>query len=227
MSTAALTTTAGTPADQVIGPVPAPVALALVGVTRRFADRLALGPVSLNLDAGATCLVEGANGSGKTTLLRLAAGLLTATSGTRACAGPALYLQPGSCLRRVETARHGLSWAARVTSRTGESRTAIVIEAIDRLGLRALADQPVGSLSAGQQARVTLGLALVTRPVLCCLDEPTVHLDPVGVAAVRSVARDLATGGTALLIATHDVATLADIVDARCRLVDGRLETLE
>ena len=200
------------------GPFGIDARLVLEGVSRSFGRTLALAPVSLRLGPGAICLVTGPNGSGKSTLLRIAAGVTKSSSGKRWAAGSALYLRPGDGARHAQTPRQAVDFVARSRGRDG------VEEALDAVGLRRLADTPVGRLSSGERARVTLAIALVWSPSVACLDEPTAHLDPAGASAATDVTARLAAEGTAVLVATHDEGFLADLADARIRLSRGRLE---
>jgi ABC-type multidrug transport system ATPase subunit len=196
----------------------APV-LALDGVSRSYGPTLGLAPVTLRIEAGAVCRVVGANGSGKTTLLRLAAGVLTPTTGTRSAEGLALYLRPGDGVRDAQTVRQAVGFAARAT---GDGRKAV--PALDATGLLPIADRIASRLSAGQRARVSLAIALACSPSVVCLDEPTVHLDDEGRAAVTHAVRRLTAVGTAVLLATHDHGLLSQIVDRCVRLRDGTVE---
>lgn len=204
------------------GPIPASGApvLGLRGVCRSYAGRRALGPVDLTLDAGAVCVVEGENGSGKTTLLRVAAGSLVPTVGSRRCAGPGLYLSPGSAGRDVQTVEQALGWVARMTPGRGAS----VSRACDVTGLQGLRAARLGALSAGQRVRVSAAVAVVAGPALACLDEPTAHLDPAGVAAVGRAVEMLAATGSAVLVATHHPTALGEVADGGVRLHAGRPE---
>lgn len=194
---------------------PAPV-LELAGAARRFGSRTALHPVSLRLGAGTVCLVHGANGSGKTTLLRVIAGLLVPTCGTRHVRGDAVYLRPGGGAR----ARQRVREAVRVAARLAGDGTRVE-RALDRSGLGGLADQRVGTLSAGQRARLVAALALVVRPAVACLDEPVAHLDEAGAEVVRGVVRELAADGCAVVVASPERLRFDAGPDARLVVADG------
>ena len=192
--------------------------LRLVEVSRRFDSVLAVAPLTLTLEPGAVCLVEGANGSGKTTLLRLAVGLLEPSTGQRvAPVGPALYLRAGDGARGAQTVAQAVAFAARLG--TGDLDEALCLAQLD-----ALSGARVERLSSGQRARVSLAVAVAARPRLACLDEPTAHLDEGGVACAARVVERLAADGTAILVATHDPQTLAEVADARLRFHNGLLE---
>jgi ABC-2 type transport system ATP-binding protein len=95
-----------------------------------------------------------------------------------------------------------------------------VAEAIESVDLAASADRPVGSLSGGQRARVSLATALLSRPRLLVLDEPTVGLDPVLRGELWAGFHDLANGGTTLLVSSH-VMDEADRCDDIVLMRDG------
>ncbi len=97
-----------------------------------------------------------------------------------------------------------------------------VAEAIVSVDLAASADRPVGSLSGGQRARVSLATALLSRPRLLVLDEPTVGLDPVLRGELWAGFRDLADAGTTLLVSSH-VMDEADRCDDIVLMRDGAI----
>lgn len=193
----------------------APV-LRLDRVSRSYGPQVALSPVSMTVDAGAVAVVVGANGAGKTTLLRIAAGLLRPTGGTRSCGGPAVYLRPGSGTRAAQKVSDAVAFAAAATGSDAD-----VAGALDLAGLTALAHRSVGTLSAGQRARLCLALAASTAPALVCLDEPTASLDDDGRRRTRSALSAIADAGTAVLVATHDPVLLRHDWDARVHLAGG------
>ena len=189
-----------------------PVVLALEQVTRRFGPTTVLGPLTLRMAAGAVCLVTGRNGSGKTTLLRLAAGLLAPSTGARSVAGRALYLRPGSAVRRRQTAHDAVAFAAALAGRSDPA--GLADDALAACGLPpGLTGRGVTRLSAGQRARVSLAVARAAGPPLVCLDEPAEHLDDDGRTVVGETVLALSAGGTAVLLATSraDGAAPADV----------------
>lgn len=192
-------------------------AVRLRGVSRHFGGRRALGPVDLELEPGAVCLVEGANGAGKTTLLRVAAGLLPPTSGAIEASAPALYVAAGGGARPEQTVAQALTWVASVRPGAGMP----VQAALELAGLGARADVRVGALSSGQRSRLSLALALVAGPALACLDEPTAHLDGAGVGHAAAAVEALTGAGCAVLVAAPQPGDLLALADARVCLDDG------
>ena len=195
------------------------LAVALTDVTRAFADRRVLGPVTLRLDAGVLAVVRGVNGAGKTTLLRIAAGLLAPTSGTRSCSGRAVYLRPGAGGRHPLRVGQVLAQTAALT----DADAGTVTHAVAAAGLEQLTGRRVAELSAGEHARLSVVLAVASSPALACLDEPTAHLDARGVDQVRTVVRQLLAAGTTVLMVSHSPEQFADLADAALHLADGLL----
>ena len=191
--------------------------LLLERVCRWYGSVLAVGPLTLRLGAGAVAVVHGRNGSGKTTLLRLAAGLVRPSAGRRVAEGSALYLRSGDGVRDAESARQALRFVAA----KGDIDHDAVVEAMELTGV---ADMPAAALSAGQRSRVTLAVATLCRTDVVCLDEPTAHLDEEGQALAAHVVQDLASRGSAVLVATHDPSFLSAVADAYVRLPAQAIE---
>ncbi len=204
-------------------PVLEPV-LELRAAGRRYDQAWAVLPVSLSLGAGTATLVSGRNGSGKSTLLRMAAGLLRPTTGTRHAPGRSLYLLSGHGARSAATAMMNLAMAIRLSGGSAAWASGHARQSLDEVGLASVADQPAGTLSSGQRARLSLAVALACPVPLVCLDEPTAHLDDEGSTVVVQALERLRGRGTALLVASHDPASTTWPVDARLHLVEGRIE---
>ncbi|MFT3829702.1 MAG: ABC transporter ATP-binding protein [Opitutaceae bacterium] len=201
-------------------------ALALRGATvpGRLAD------VTLDLPAGALVGLVGPNGAGKSTLLQVAAGLLPATGAVRwggreLDAVPAL--ERGRCAAWVpQEARFEFGFSVRSVVAQGRFAHGDdehgVDAALARFDLALLAQRPVNRLSGGERQRVLLARALVTAAPLQLWDEPLAPLDPRHVLEVLALARELARGGSTVLLSLHDlrVASLLDLVVV---LHDGRL----
>jgi energy-coupling factor transport system ATP-binding protein len=175
-------------------------------VVRRAWYEIERGPailraVDLALAAGETVALMGRNGAGKSTLLRLIAGLIEPTRGKVTRAGRvALLLQnPGDYF---------------LHDRVGD----------DVPGAGALADRHPRDVSGGERQRLALELVLSTGepPVAVCLDEPTRGMDRAHGARLAARLRDLAAGGAAVLVATHDAEFAAAWADRTILLGDGR-----
>lgn len=154
--------------------------------------------ISFGLAEGQALVLRGPNGSGKTTLLRTIAGLQPPFAGTISGAEDRIaYAAHADGLKATLSVEENLRFWASVF-RAGD-----VDLALDSFDLRALADRPAGSLSAGQKRRLGLARLLVTGRPLWVLDEPTVSLDAASVALFAEAVRRHLRGGGSALLATH------------------------
>jgi ABC-type transport system involved in cytochrome c biogenesis ATPase subunit len=192
--------------------------LILEGAVCAVGVRFQLGPVDLVLGEGSVCVVEGTNGAGKTTLLRVAAGLLPLSVGRRWCPAPAMYLRSGAGARDGQRVSDAVTTVAALAGRSAAAARAATVT----VGLDRCTNWRVGSLSAGERARLTLAVALVAAPDLLCLDEPFAHVDAEGADLVKAVIRQLAATGCAVMVACPRWNPFGD-GDRRLLLADGRV----
>jgi ABC-2 type transport system ATP-binding protein len=206
-------------------------------VSLRLGRRLVLDRLSLRAAAGQLTAVLGPNGAGKTSLVRCCTGLLSPSGGRVRVLG----LDPGA---REAAARIGVmpqSTGAWSGIRAGELLTYLaslyaapldVRALIDRLGIGPYAAVPYRRLSGGQQQTVNLAGALIGRPELVFLDEPTAGLDPHARRATWGLLRELRGAGVSIVLTTHamdEAAALADhvvIVDSGRAVVAGTVADL-
>ena len=166
------------------------------GISKRFGQVVALDGVDLDVDPGQIHGLVGPNGAGKTTLLGLLLGLAVADGGTLEILGapvggalaiptvsPASWTGPGS-IRRSPPGRTSPRWPS---LRGHDARTAGIDDALDQVGLTDVADDRVRGFSLGMRQRLGLAAALLTRPRLLVLDEPSNGLDPAGKRHVHGV----------------------------------------
>lgn len=193
---------------------PGPEAWSVRGVTAGFGDRLVLDGVDLAGRSGEVVALSGPNGGGKTTLLRIIAGALAPLSGrVERRPGRIAYLpQNPTALLHRPTVRSEVSLTL---ERSGESeRPEVVLRAF---GLLLAADRYPRDLACGERQRAALAAVLPGRPGLVLLDEPTRGMDaPARETLVRVVAA-LRDAGSAVVLATHDVALREAVAD---RVVD-------
>ena len=98
---------------------------------------------------------------------------------------------------------------------------------LDRVGLAEDGDKRVGEFSKGMRGRLTLARALLHRPELLFLDEPTAGLDPVTARRIRQVIREAREAGATIFLTTHDMVTADELCDRVAFLVDGRIAALD
>jgi ABC-2 type transport system ATP-binding protein len=170
----------------------------------------AVDAVSFGVPAGQIYGLLGPNGSGKTTLMRLCAGLLRASSGTATVLGCVMprkdvlaqvgYMTQASALYEDLSVRENVMFFAQMCGQGNRARADDVIALVD---LSARANSVVRTLSGGMRQRTSLACALVHRPRLLLLDEPTVGVDPQLRASFWAYFRQLADAGVTLVISSH------------------------
>jgi ABC-2 type transport system ATP-binding protein len=188
--------------------------------------------VDVEIAHGEVTGLLGPSGCGKTTLMRAIVGVQIVRSGSVTVLGepagaPALRTRIGYVTQAPSvygdlTVTENLRYFARVL---GEGPDAVE-RAIQTVNLGAFRDRPVGRLSGGQVARVSLATALLNRPPVLVLDEPTVGLDPVLREELWAAFRDLADEGRALLVSSH-VMDEAAHCDRLLLMRDGRILAAE
>jgi ABC-2 type transport system ATP-binding protein len=209
-------------------------ALAVEGVSHFYGRRKALDDVSFAIAPASFTVLLGLNGAGKTTLFSLVTRLFATRRGTIRIFGREVSEAPGAALRVLgvvfqprtldldlsvmqnltfHAALHGIN------AREARGRAHAVLADID---MSARATDKVRELSGGQVRRVEIARALLHRPRLLVLDEPTVGLDIKARAAMLAHVRGLAAGGVTVLWATHLVDEIADGDDVAI-LHEGRL----
>ncbi len=183
-------------------------------------ERLVFEDLDFSLPPGGALVITGANGSGKTSLLRLAAGLATPAAGAFTWEGAAISESPEAHKARTAfvghldavkpafTALEDLRFWMRFRGEDGGAAAAEA--ALARFAIEALAEIPARLLSAGQRRRLALARLAAAPARLWLLDEPTVALDDVAVAALMSLVAEHRTSGGAVMVATHQALALED-----------------
>ena len=197
----------------------------------------ALSNVSLAIGDGELVSLVGPNGAGKTTLVNALAGLHKPTSGAMTIDGrelmrvaPHRFCECGIALvpegRRLFT-RMSVRENLDIGGYRGDARAARAtsIERICALfpAVRDKLDTTAGALSGGQQQMVAIGRALMAKPRLLLLDEPSLGLSPLMVRAMFEAIRDVHAAGTAVLLVEQNVAMALDIADRAYLLEEGRI----
>ena len=200
------------------------------GITKRFDDQLAVDDLSFEVHAGSITGFVGANGAGKTTTIRMLLGLIEPTSGQALVDGRP-YVDHHAPRRVVGASVDG---PGAHPSRTALDHLRIIAtagglplrwagEALELVGLAAHARQKVGTFSMGMLQRLALAGALLADPPILILDEPVNGLDPGGIIWMRTLLRQLADDGRAILVSSHLLAELAEIADHVVIIDQGRL----
>ncbi|MCL6596688.1 MAG: ABC transporter ATP-binding protein [Firmicutes bacterium] len=187
-------------------------AIEAVGLCKRYGARKALDGVSLTVAEGEILALLGPNGAGKTTFLEILEGLRLADEGRARVLGedPATPRGRRRVQERIGVSLQSTSLFDTLTvAETLELFAALyprresAADLMARMGIADRARVRVGELSGGQRQRVVLALALVNRPDLVFLDEPTTGLDPVARRYVWDSIRDIAERGQTIVLTTH------------------------
>ncbi len=190
----------------------------------------AVDGVSFQFDRGEVLALLGPNGAGKTTTVETLCGLLRPSEGQVRVLGldpaadhatlmPFLGVMPQD--GGVYPGARPQEMLALVTS--FHAAAASPSDVLDRVGLTHRATAPWRTLSGGEQQRLSLALALVGRPQVVFLDEPTAGIDPAGRLLVRQLIADLRTAGLAVLITTHDLEEAEKVADGVVIIDRGRV----
>ncbi|MET7899965.1 ABC transporter ATP-binding protein [Streptomyces sp. NPDC005355] len=202
------------------------------GITKSFGDVVALDGIDLDVTQGRIHGLVGPNGAGKTTLLGLLLGLAVADSGRLEVLGTPVEraldapdgvagFVDGPALYPSLTSRQNL--AALAALRGHDARTAGIDDVLAEVGLTDVADDRTRGFSLGMRQRLGLAAALLTKPRLLVLDEPSNGLDPAGKKHVHGVLNRLAADGTAVVLSSHNMDDLEALCSEVTILAAGRV----
>jgi len=203
-------------------------------LSKRYGDVLAVDAISFEAPTGSTVGLLGGNGAGKTTTIAMLLGLLIPTSGRITVLGHDMAKDRFTALGRMNFSSPYVALPSRLTVRENlrvyghlynVARVDDRIAALSReLDLDLLLDRPAGQLSAGQKTRVALAKALINRPEVLLLDEPTASLDPDTGDLVRSwLERYRAASGCTVLLASHNMNEVERLCGQVLMMKQGRI----
>ena len=206
------------------------------GLVKRYGGVTAVAGIDLDVESGDSYGFLGPNGSGKTTTVRMLLGLVLPTAGTVEVLGAPIPKRARQVLHRVGAlvespaayghlgARANLSLLdAAGPGGSRRTRRARIDEALEQVGLAEVGRRPVRAYSLGMRQRLGLAAALIRRPELLILDEPTNGLDPRGIQEIRALLLALNAAGTTLFLSSHLLAEVEQLC-RRVGVVDrGRL----
>ncbi|MGZ4621860.1 MAG: ABC transporter ATP-binding protein [Blastococcus sp.] len=217
---------------------PAP-AIEIRGLAQRFGEHVAVDSVDLTVARGECFGLLGPNGAGKTTTIRLLVTLLPVQTGQVSVFGLDVrrkamavrrllgYVPQQLSIEAALTGRENVMWFARLFDIPRRERAARVDEALAMMDLTEAAGRMAGSYSGGMVRRLELAQALVNRPALLVLDEPTVGLDPVARDSVWARVEELQQHyGTTVLLTTHYMEEADALCDRVGLMHQGRLRAV-
>ena len=190
-------------------------AVATRGLTRRFGALTAVDALTLRIERGEVFGLLGPNGSGKTTTIRMLCGLLEPSAGSALVAGIDVSVAPELIKQRIGymsqqfglyedlTVSENLTFYAGVYGLVNATRRARVADVVAFIGIGDRLGQLAGELSGGWKQRLALGCALMHRPAVLFLDEPTAGVDPAARRTFWRTIKELAEQGTTVIVTTH------------------------
>jgi len=206
------------------------------GLTKRFGSIVAVDSIDLSVAQGDIYGFLGANGSGKTTTVRMLLGLVLATSGDARIMNLRMPQELQRVLPRVGTLVEGPAAYPHLSGRANlglfdamgrngsrRDRKQRVTRALEDVGLGGVDSRPVRSYSLGMRQRLGLAQAIVRRPELLILDEPTNGLDPQGIREIRDLLLALHADGTTIFLSSHLLAEVEQMCTRVGVLDRGRL----
>jgi len=204
-------------------------------VSKSFNSTTALSNVELRIEPGSVRALLGANGAGKTTLISIIAGVLTPDAGRVMIAGIDSGQRPAEAstcfgwapqelaVYPTLTVRENLGYIGVLMGLKGNTLKRRTDETIEALGLEQLLDKQARFMSGGEQRRLHTGMALLHRPPLLLLDEPTVGVDAQTRSQLIDLVRQLAQSGQAVLYTSHYIEEIESLGADVSILSQGRI----
>ncbi|MFA5988157.1 MAG: LPS export ABC transporter ATP-binding protein [Sphingomonas sp.] len=211
--------------------------LSVVSIAKAYDKRPVLTDVSVAVGRGQVVGLLGPNGAGKTTCFYSVMGLVKPDSGRimldgeditglpmyrRAILGLGYLPQETSIFRGLSVEGNILS-VLELAEPNKEARLARLETLLDEFGLTRLRDAPAMALSGGERRRAEIARALAANPSIMLLDEPFAGIDPISIADIRELVRELKQRGIGVLITDHNVRETLEIVDRAYIIYDGRV----
>jgi ABC-2 type transport system ATP-binding protein len=203
-------------------------------LARSFGNRQIIHDVSLELKRGEVLGLLGHNGAGKSTTLQMLTGCLLPSSGEIEICGISLrrkptqakahigYLPETPPLYRELCVNDYLTFAARLRGIKSADIAHALTQTISRCGLESVREKTISTLSKGYQQRVGIAQAIIHRPAVIVLDEPTVGLDPTQIRDIRNLIRELGDTSSVIL-STHLLHEVESVCDRVQIMQNGRL----
>jgi lipopolysaccharide export system ATP-binding protein len=220
-------------------PVPQEVSdgLSVVSIAKSYDKRAVLTDVSLTVGKGEVVGLLGPNGAGKTTCFYSVMGLVRPDRGRIVLDGQDItglpmyrrailglgYLPQETSIFRGLTVAQNISAVLELAEPDRDAREARLEQLLEEFGLKRLRDSSAMALSGGERRRCEIARALAANPSIVLLDEPFAGIDPLSIADIRDLVKDLKTRGIGVLITDHNVRETLEIVDRACIIYGGQV----
>ena len=206
-------------------------------IAKSYDRRAVLHDVSLHVHRGEVVGLLGPNGAGKTTCFYSVMGLVKPDSGRifldgqditalpmyrRAILGLG-YLPQETSIFRGMTVEQNIMAVLEIAEPDRPVRRNRLEQLLREFGITALRDSPAMALSGGERRRCEIARALAAKPTIMLLDEPFAGIDPISIADIRELVRELKSREIGVLITDHNVRETLDIVDRACIIYDGQV----
>lgn len=203
-------------------------------LTKRYGEHLAVSDLSFTVDSGQIYGFLGPNGAGKSTTMNIMAGCLSATEGCVRIGGHDIFEEPDKAKKLIgylpeqpplymnETPEEYLRFVGEAKGLRGSGLDRQIDEVIRQTGIDAVARRRISALSKGYKQRVGIAQALLGRPEVIILDEPTVGLDPIQIIEIRDLIKDLGRTHT-VIFSSHILSEVQTICDRMIMIAGGKL----
>ncbi len=211
--------------------------LAVVSIAKSYDKRVVLSDVSIEVGRGEVLGLLGPNGAGKTTCFYSIMGLVKPDAGRIMLDGADItalpmyrravlglgYLPQETSIFRGMTVSQNIQAVLELVEPNKKARAERLETLLEEFGLGKLRDSSAMALSGGERRRCEIARALAADPSIMLLDEPFAGIDPLSIADIRELVRDLKRRQIGVLITDHNVRETLDIVDRACIIYDGRV----
>lgn len=206
-------------------------------LSKRYGEHPAVSDLSVTIESGQIYGFLGPNGAGKSTTMNIMAGCLSATEGHVRIGGYDIFDEPEKAKRLIgylpeqpplylnETPMEYLRFVGEAKGLRGAELTVQIADAVARTGIEPVRSRRISTLSKGYRQRVGIAQALLGRPEVIILDEPTVGLDPIQIIEIRNLVKELGKRHT-VIFSSHILSEVQAICDKILIISKGKLTAL-
>lgn len=205
------------------------------GISKQYGDIQALDDISFHIDEGACFGIVGPNGAGKSTLMKILSGILLNFHGDMEVNNWSVskdrlkikqrigYVPQEICLEETLTARDNLILFGHLYELKGKALQTRIEEILLQIGLKDRAKDKVSTFSGGMKRRLNIGCALLHKPSIVIMDEPTVGIDPQSRNSIFSIIQELQAEGSTIIYSSHYMEEVEHLCDSIGLIDSGKL----